>query len=96
MALLASVPQFPQNLIENQILCVDETLQIVEIAHTSSRTVRAMQLVRFRTAQVLSIENIQTRQTGSTLKGEAVKKLTREQVASDARRMSSTLTPELK
>src|SRR5882762_9249582 len=42
MALLASVPQFPQNLIEDQILCVDETLQIVEIAHTSSRTVRAM------------------------------------------------------
>jgi len=41
---------------------------------------KRMQLVRFRTAQVLSIENIVTRQTGSTLKGHAVKQLTAEQV----------------
>lgn len=41
---------------------------------------KRMQLVRYRTAQILSIENIVTRQTGSTLKGEAVKRLTAEQV----------------
>ena len=41
---------------------------------------KRMQLVRFRTAQILSIENILTRQTGGTLKGEAVKKLTAAQV----------------
>jgi transposase len=41
---------------------------------------KRMQLVRFRTAQILSIENILTRQTGSTLKGEAIKKLTATQV----------------
>ena len=41
---------------------------------------KRMQLVRFRTAQILSIENIMTRQTGSTLKGHAVKRLTAEQV----------------
>ncbi len=41
---------------------------------------KRMQLVRYRTAQILSIENIMTRQTGSTLKGEAVKRLTAEQV----------------
>jgi len=41
---------------------------------------KRMQLVRFRTAQVLSIENIVTRQTGSILKGHAVKQLTAEQV----------------
>jgi transposase len=39
-----------------------------------------MQLVRYRTAQILSIENIVTRQTGARLKGEAVKRLTAEQV----------------
>jgi transposase len=41
---------------------------------------KRMQLVRYRTAQILSIENIMTRQTGTTLKGEAVKQLTAEQV----------------
>ena len=41
---------------------------------------KRMQLVRYRTAQILSIANIVTRQTGSTLKGEAVKRLTAEQV----------------
>jgi len=41
---------------------------------------KRMQLVRYRIAQILSIENIMTRQTGSTLKGEAVKRLTAEQV----------------
>ena len=32
---------------------------------------KRMQLVRFRVMQILSIENIMTRQTGSTLKGGA-------------------------
>src|SRR5450631_3105551 len=41
---------------------------------------KRMQLGRFRVAQILSIENIMTRQTGSTLKGQAVKRLTAEQV----------------
>jgi len=41
---------------------------------------KRMQLVRYRTAQVLSIEGILMRQTGSRLKGEAVKRLTAEQV----------------
>lgn len=41
---------------------------------------KRMQLVRFRVAQILSIENIMTRQTGSSLKGHAVKQLTAEQV----------------
>jgi len=41
---------------------------------------KRMQLVRYRTAQILSVENIMTRQTGTTLKGEAVKRLTAEQV----------------
>ena len=41
---------------------------------------KRMQLVRFRVMQILSIENIMTRQTGSTLKGHAVKQLTAEQV----------------
>ena len=41
---------------------------------------KRMQLVRYRTAQVLSIEGLLMRQTGSRLKGEAVKRLTAEQV----------------
>ena len=41
---------------------------------------KRMQLVRYRTAQVLSIENILSRQTGARLSGEAVKRLTAEQV----------------
>jgi transposase len=41
---------------------------------------KRMQLVRYRTAQVLSIEGILMRQTGSRLKGEAVKRLTAAQV----------------
>jgi len=41
---------------------------------------KRMQLVRCRTAQILSIENSMTRQSGTTLKGEAVKRLTAEQV----------------
>ena len=41
---------------------------------------KRMQLVRYRTAQVLSIEAILMRQTGSCMKGEAVKRLTAEQV----------------
>src|SRR5271167_4273308 len=41
---------------------------------------KRMQLVRYRTAQILSIENILIRQTGSRMKGEAVKRLTAEQV----------------
>jgi transposase len=41
---------------------------------------KRIQLVRYRTAQILSIENIVTRQTGARLKGEAVKRLTAEQV----------------
>src|SRR4249920_2784581 len=40
---------------------------------------KRMQLVRYRTAQVLSIEGLLMRQTGSRLKGEAVKRLTAEQ-----------------
>jgi hypothetical protein len=38
------------------------------------------QLVRYRTAQILAIENILARQTGARLSGEAVKRLTAEQV----------------
>jgi transposase len=41
---------------------------------------KRMQLVRYRTAQILSIENILIRQTGARIKGEAVKRLTAEQV----------------
>jgi len=41
---------------------------------------KRMQLVRYRTAQILSIEGILMRQTGARLKGEAVKRLTAEQV----------------
>ena len=41
---------------------------------------KRMQLVRYRTAQILSIENILIRQTGARMKGEAVKRLTAEQV----------------
>jgi len=41
---------------------------------------KRMQLVRYRTAQILSIEAILIRQTGARLKGEAVKRLTAEQV----------------
>jgi transposase len=41
---------------------------------------KRMQLVRYRTAQILSIEGILMRQTGSTMKGEAVKRLTVAQV----------------
>jgi transposase len=41
---------------------------------------KRMQLVRYRTAQILSIENILARQTGARLSGEAVKRLTAEQV----------------
>lgn len=41
---------------------------------------KRMQLVRCCTAQVLSIENIVARQTGGRMKGEAVKRLTAEQV----------------
>jgi transposase len=41
---------------------------------------KRMQLVRYRTAQILSIENIVIRQTGARMKGEAVKRLTAEQV----------------
>ena len=37
-------------------------------------------MVRYRTAQILSIETILTRQTGVRLRGEAVKRLTAEQV----------------
>jgi hypothetical protein len=39
-----------------------------------------MQLMRYRTAQILSIENLLIRQTGARMKGEAVKRLTAEQV----------------
>jgi transposase len=39
-----------------------------------------MQLVRYRTAQILAIEGILMRQTGARMKGEAVKRLTAEQV----------------
>jgi len=41
---------------------------------------KRLQLVRYRTAQVLSIENILARQTGARLSGEAVKRLTAAQV----------------
>jgi transposase len=41
---------------------------------------KRMQPVRYRTAQILSIENILIRQTGARMKGEAVKRLTAEQV----------------
>ena len=41
---------------------------------------KRMQLVRYRTAQILSIEGILMRQTGARMKGEAVKRLTAEQV----------------
>ena len=41
---------------------------------------KRMQLVRYRTAQILSIENILIRQTGARMRGEAVKRLTAEQV----------------
>jgi transposase len=41
---------------------------------------KRMQLVRYRTAQILSIENILARQTGARMNGEAVKRLTAEQV----------------
>ena len=41
---------------------------------------KRMQLVRYRTAQILAIENILIRQTGARRKGEAVKRLTAEQV----------------
>jgi transposase len=41
---------------------------------------KRMQLVRYRTAQILSIEAILIRQTGARLKGDAVKRLTAEQV----------------
>jgi transposase len=41
---------------------------------------KRMQLVRYRTAQILSIENILARQTGARLSGEAVKRLTAAQV----------------
>jgi transposase len=41
---------------------------------------KRMQLVRYRTAQILAIEGIVMRQTGARMKGEAVKRLTAEQV----------------
>jgi hypothetical protein len=41
---------------------------------------KRMQLVRYRTAQILSIEGILMRQTGARMKGEVVKRLTAEQV----------------
>jgi transposase len=41
---------------------------------------KRLQLVRYRTAQILSIENTLARQTGARLSGEAVKRLTTEQV----------------
>jgi transposase len=41
---------------------------------------KRMQLVRYRTAQILSIEGILMRQTGGRMKGEAVKRLTAQQV----------------
>ena len=41
---------------------------------------KRLQLVRYRTAQILSIENILIRQTGARMKGGAVKRLTAEQV----------------
>ena len=41
---------------------------------------KRLQLVRYRTAQILAIEGILMRQTGARMKGEAVKRLTVEQV----------------
>ncbi len=41
---------------------------------------KRLQLVRYRTAQILSIENTLARQTGARMSGEAVKRLTVEQV----------------
>ena len=41
---------------------------------------KRMQLVRYRTAQILAIENILSRETGARLSGEVVKRLTAEQV----------------
>jgi transposase len=41
---------------------------------------KRLQLVRYRTAQILAIEGILMRQTGARLKGEAVKRLTAKQV----------------
>ena len=41
---------------------------------------KRMQLVRYRTAQILAIEGNLMRQTGTRMKGEAVKRLTAEQV----------------
>jgi transposase len=41
---------------------------------------KRMQLVRYCTAQVLSIENIVARQTGGRMKGEVIKQLTAQQV----------------
>ena len=41
---------------------------------------KRMQLVRYRTAQILSIENILARETGARMKSEAIKRLTAEQV----------------
>src|SRR5262249_32319238 len=41
---------------------------------------KRMQLVRYRSAQILSIENILARQTGARMSGEAVKRLTAKQV----------------
>ena len=41
---------------------------------------KRMQLVRYRTAQILAIEGILMRQTGARMKGEAVKRLTPAQV----------------
>lgn len=37
---------------------------------------KRMQLVRYRTAQILSIENMLIRETGARMKGDAVKRLT--------------------
>ena len=48
---------------------------------------KRMQWVRYRTAQILSIEGILMRQTGARMKGEAVKRLT------PSRSMSSRLRP---
>src|SRR5215475_6296831 len=42
---------------------------------------KRMQLVRYRTAQILSIENILIQQTGARMSGDAVKRLTPERVA---------------
>ena len=41
---------------------------------------KRMQLVRYRTAQILSIEGILMRQTGGRMKGEAIQRLTVKQV----------------